>query len=70
MAGIGKKMEENPQIQEFVERVLGYVFNQLVNGEISIEDVLDGLMDITEEEAYWIFEQLGYNIDEYMRRGE
>lgn len=63
MAGIGKKIEENIQLQEFVERVLGYAFDLARYGELFTEDICDD-MGITEDEMYWLFEQLGYEREE------
>lgn len=57
--GIGSKIEHNTQLQEFVERVLSYAFDLAINGEFFFTDVCDE-MGITEEEMYWMFEQLGY----------
>lgn len=70
---IGNKISEDKQLQEFVEKVLGFVFDKCTNypkfagidpmcGEdsmILIDDICDD-MGITEEEVYWMFEQLGY----------
>ena len=60
--GIGRKIEQNIQLQEFVERVLGYVFN-LVEEDTVAEDICED-MGITESEMYWLFEQLGYEREE------
>ena len=63
MAGIGSKIEQNTQLQEFVERVLSYAFDLARYGEFFFTDVCEE-MGITEDEMYWLFEQLGYNRDE------
>lgn len=65
MAGIGRKIEQNPQLQEFVEKLLSYTFELAVCGEFFIEDICEE-MDITEDEMYWLFQQLGYDRDEYL----
>ena len=59
MDGIGDKIKNNPQLNEFVERVLGYAFDLIQYGDLAGEDICDD-MGITEEEMYWMFEQLGY----------
>lgn len=60
MAGIGSKIEQNTQLQEFVERALSHVFEQALDDEDFVEEFCDD-MGITEEEMYWMFEQLGYD---------
>lgn len=63
MAGIGKKISENMQLQEFVERCLSQVFNMAQDTELLGEEITDDIcrdMGITEKEMYWLFEQLGY----------
>lgn len=64
MAGIGKKMEENVQLQEFVERMLSCAFTMMIEDEDSREDFCSD-MGITENEMYWLFEQLGYDKEDY-----
>ena len=61
--GIGSKIEQNTQLQEFVERVLSYAFDLARYGELFVEDICEE-MGITEEEMYWLFEQLGYEREE------
>lgn len=56
---IGNKIEQNIQLQEFVERILSYVFNLALDDEFIIEDICEE-MGITTNEAFWLFEQLGY----------
>lgn len=65
MAGIGKKIEENHQLQEFTERILSYAFDLAINGEFFITDICED-MDITEDEMYELFKQLGYNRSRYL----
>ena len=60
---IGRKIEENMQLHEFIERVLGYAFTLAVYGEYFIEDICDE-MGITEDEMYELFRQLGYEKEE------
>jgi hypothetical protein len=61
--GIGHKIEHNIQLQEFVERALSVVFEMAQEDEILVETFCDD-MGITEEEMYWMFEQLGYEREE------
>lgn len=60
--GIGSKIEVNAQLQEFTEKVLGYTFDLIRYGDLAGEDICED-MGITEEEMYWMFEQLGYERD-------
>lgn len=62
MKGIGSKMEANPQLQEFVEKLLAYTFDLARYGEFFITDIIDE-MGITENEMWWMYEQLGYSRD-------
>lgn len=65
MAGIGKKMEENVQLQEFVEHVLSCAFNYLtVDEDFTLEDICDDI-GITKSQTMWMFEQLGYEREDY-----
>lgn len=61
--GIGSKIEQNMQLQEFVERIISYVFNLAQDDEFVIEEICEE-MGITTDEAYWLFEQLGYEREE------
>ena len=61
--GIGAKIERNVQLQEFVEKMLGYMFDTVKFDPLFVEEVCED-MDITEEELYWLFEQLGYTKEE------
>lgn len=58
--GIGSKIEQNMQLQEFVEKALSIIFDMVQEDETVMETICDD-MDITENEAYWMFEQLGYD---------
>ena len=60
MAGIGKKIEENLQLQEFVEKALSTVFEMAQDDEILVETICDE-MRIAEDEMWWLFRQLGYD---------
>ena len=62
--GIGKKMEENAQLQEFVEIMLSHAFNMMIEDE-NAREYFCSEMGITESEMYWLFEQLGYNTEDY-----
>lgn len=62
MAGIGSKMEQNLQLQEFAERLMAYTFDLARFGELFIEDITDD-MGITTDEMWDLFEQLGYERD-------
>ena len=59
MSGIGAKIEQNLQLQEFVERVLGLAFDMMCDESETIEDFCDD-MGVSEDEVWWLFEQLGY----------
>lgn len=65
--GIGQIITNNPQLQEFVERCLSQVFDLCRTGTLYGDLVADDIcedMGITEEELYWMFEQLGYSREE------
>lgn len=60
MSGIGAKIEQNLQLQEFVERALGLAFDMMCDEESeTIENFCDD-MGVSEDEVWWLFEQLGY----------
>lgn len=60
MSGIGAKIEQNLQLQEFVERALGLAFDMMCDEESeTIENFCDD-MGVSEDEVWWMFEQLGY----------
>lgn len=61
--GIGRKMEQNIQLQEFVEKTLSMTFEIVQDDEVQMETLCDDL-GITEDEVYWLFEQLGYTKEE------
>lgn len=61
--GIGRKIEADLQLQEFVERVLSYTFDLIRFGDLAGLDICEE-MDITEDEMYSMFEQLGYTKEE------
>ena len=64
--GIGKKMEDNVQLQEFAEHVLSCAFNYLtVDMDFTLDDICDDI-GITREEAMWMFEQLGYEREDML----
>ena len=53
--GIGKKMEEDVRLQEFVEHVLSCAFNYLtVDEDFTLEDICDDI-GISKSEAMWMF---------------
>ena len=62
MAGIGSKMEQNPQLQEFAERLMAYTFDLAKYDELFIEDITDD-MGITTDEMWDLYAQLGYDKD-------
>ena len=60
MSGIGAKIEQNMQLQEFVERALGLAFDMMCDEESeTIENFCDDI-EVSEDEVWWMFEQLGY----------
>jgi hypothetical protein len=64
--GIGKKMEENVQLQEFVEHVLCCAYDYLtIDMDFTLDDICDEL-GITRKQAMWMFEQLGYEREGHM----
>ena len=63
---IGKKIEQNIRLQEFVEKALAIVFEFAQSDDIVIEmmeEICDD-MDISEEEMWLMFEELGYEREE------
>lgn len=58
--GIGQIIANNPQLQEFAERCLSQVFDLCRYGDLMADDICED-MGITEDEMYWMFEQLGYS---------
>lgn len=61
--GIGQIIANNPQLQEFAERCLSQVFDLCRYGDLMADDICED-MGITEDEMYWMFEQLGYSREE------
>ena len=61
--GIGQIITNNPQLQEFTERCLSQVFDLCRYGDLMADDICED-MGITEDEMYWMFEQLGYSREE------
>lgn len=60
MSGIGAKIEQNLQLQEFVERALGLAFDMMCDEESeTIENFCDDIV-VSKNEVWWMFEQLGY----------
>lgn len=56
---IGHIISNNMQLQEFVERCLSQIFDLCRYGDLMADDICED-MGITEDEMYWMFEQLGY----------
>lgn len=61
--GIGQIIANNLQLQEFAERCLSQVFDLCRYEDLMADDICED-MGITEDEMYWMFEQLGYSIEE------
>lgn len=57
---IGDKINGNMQLQEFVERALSMVFEMALSDETIIESICDE-MSTTEEETWYMFNELGYD---------
>ena len=64
MSGIGTKIEQNLQLQEFVERALGLVFDMMCDEEYGIIDNFCDDMQVSKDEVWWMFKELGYDIYE------
>lgn len=64
MSGIGAKIEQNLQLQEFVERALGLVFDMMCDEEYEIIDNFCDDMQVSKDEVWWMFKELGYDIYE------
>ena len=60
MSSIGEKISRNPQLQEFVERALGLAFDMMYDEESETMENFCDDMGISEDEVWWMFEQLGY----------
>lgn len=62
--GIGNKIEVNAQLQEFTERALSLAFDMMQDEESgTLENFCDD-MGVSEDEVWWMFEQLGYTREE------
>lgn len=53
---IGKKIDTNPQLQEFIEKSLSYLYN-LCEEDGVLEDLADE-MDYNVDEVIWMFNQM------------
>ena len=60
---IGDRINNNMQLQEFVEKVLSTVFELAQDDENMVENICEE-MGVTEDEVWWMFEQLGYEREE------
>ena len=61
--GIGQIIANNLQLQEFVEKCMAWAFDACIYGDMMSVDICND-MGITEDEMYWMFEQLGYSREE------
>lgn len=59
---IGKKIDANPQLQEFIEKSLGFLFNLCEDDDI-LEDLATE-MDCSINELMWMFAQMEYTREE------
>lgn len=59
---IGKKIDANPQLQEFIEKSLGFLFNLCEDDDI-LEDLATE-MDYSINELMWMFAQMEYTREE------
>lgn len=59
---ISKKVKANPQLQEFIEKSLGFLFNLCEDDDI-LEDLATE-MDCSIDELMWIFAQMEYTREE------
>jgi hypothetical protein len=64
--GIGKKIEDNTRLQHFVEVCLSHVFDMVVNEDYDLIENICENADITQDEMFWMFEQLGYDRSVYV----
>ena len=55
---ISKKVKANPQLQEFIEKSLGFLFNLCEDDDI-LEDLATE-MDCSIDELMWMFAQMEY----------
>jgi hypothetical protein len=68
--GIGGKMEDNVQLQEFTERCLSYLFDKFINEDYDFIEEISENMGVTQNEILWMFEQLGYDRSDYVDENE
>lgn len=59
---ISKKVKANPQLQEFIEKSLGFLFNLCEDDDI-LEDLATE-MDCSIDELMWMFAQMEYTREE------
>ena len=59
---ISKKIDANPQLQEFIEKSLGFLFNLCEDDDI-LEDLATE-MDCSIDELLWMFAQMEYTREE------
>ena len=59
---ISKKIDANPQLQEFIEKSLGFLFNLCEDDDI-LEDLATE-MDCSIDELMWMFAQMEYTREE------
>lgn len=59
---IGKKIDANPQLQEFIEKSLGFLFNLCEDDDI-LEDLATEV-DCSINELMWMFAQMEYTREE------
>lgn len=59
---IGKKIEQNPQLQEFIEKSLGYLFNLCEEDDILEDLAIEN--DCSIDELMWLFAQMEYTREE------
>lgn len=64
--GIGKKMEENVQLQHLTELCLSVVFNRIINEDYELIDEMCENLGVTYDEMMWAFEQLGCDRSTYV----
>lgn len=57
---IADVMNENAQVQEFVEKMLSVAYDTLEEDEYLLEEICDDI-GVTESELKWMFKQLGYD---------
>ena len=59
---ISKKVKANPQLHEFIEKSLGFLFNLCEDDDI-LEDLATE-MDCSIDELMWMFAQMEYTREE------